>query len=213
AALAPVDPADSDAAPAWVERTGASVAVLDEDDVPAWAGSMTVVQLGRTDIVDAISAHSSRPVTYTDRTAVLGPDSPALVGNDGTVVDHGTLAAVAARAVTDWAVEYDSRLAVPARFDTAAAVLAGVVAVTAGAALILDQAESAEDAAEIVSAEWATHAFLTEDSITAVEELAPGDLEDLVAIVSADGDRHEAMPDGTPVHRLPEPIGTGRPIG
>ncbi|OZF39998.1 hypothetical protein CH296_01470 [Rhodococcus sp. 14-2496-1d] len=213
AALVPVDPADSDGTTASVEPTGATVAVVDEDDVPAWAGSMTVVPLGRTDIVDAIAAHSPRPVTYTDRTAVLGPDSPALVGNDGTVVDHGTLAALAARAVTEWSVEYDSRLAVPARFDSAAAVLAGVVAVTAGAALILDQAQSAEDAAEIVSAEWATHAFLTAAAIAALEESASDDREDLVAVVSVDGDRHEAMQDGIPVHRMPEPIGTGRPIG
>ncbi|MEK8072439.1 non-ribosomal peptide synthase/polyketide synthase [Rhodococcoides navarretei] len=212
-AVAPVDPTGAADTQSMPPRTGASVLVLDAEDAPAWAGSTTVVRLGRNDVADAIAAHSPRPVTYTDRTAVLGPDSPALVGNDGTVVDHGTLAALAAHAVTDWVVAYDSRLAVPDRFDSAQAVFAGVVAVTAGAALVLDRAESAEDAAEIVSAEWVTHAFLTAAAITAVGEWEPGDLEDLVALVAVDGDRHELPTGGTPIHRLPGQIVPDRPIG
>ncbi|MCZ4560639.1 non-ribosomal peptide synthase/polyketide synthase [Rhodococcus sp. IEGM 1401] len=194
-----------------LERAGASVLVLDGDDAPSSAGPATTVHLGQPDVVDAIAASSARPVTYSDRTAVLGPDSPALVSvDDDTVIDHGTLAALATSAVTEWAVAFDSRLAVPTRFDSAAAVLAGVVAVTAGAALVTDRAESAEDAADIVSAEWVTHAFLAAADIAAVDRLQPEDIEDLVAIVSVDGDGDGVEMSGVdiPVHRLPGSMGT-----
>jgi amino acid adenylation domain-containing protein/non-ribosomal peptide synthase protein (TIGR01720 family) len=194
-----------------LERAGASVLVLDGDDAPSSAGPATTVHLGQPDVVDAIAASSARPVTYSDRTAVLGPDSPALVSvDDGTVIDHGTLAALATSAVTEWAVAFDSRLAVPTRFDSAAAVLAGVVGVTAGAALVTDRAESAEDAADIVSAEWVTHAFLAAADIAAVDRLQPEDIEDLVAIVSVDGDSDGVEMSGVdiPVHRLPGSMGT-----
>jgi amino acid adenylation domain-containing protein/non-ribosomal peptide synthase protein (TIGR01720 family) len=205
-AVAPVAPSKSSDV---LERAGASVLVLDGDDAPSWAGSVTTIRLGHPDVVDAIAASSGRPVTYSDRTAVLGPDSPALVVVDnGTVIDHETLAALATNAVTEWAVAYDSRLAVPTRFDTAAAVLAGVVAVTAGAALVTDRAESAEDAADIVSAEWVTHAFLSAADAAAVDRLQPEDIEDLVAIVSVDGDGAEMSGVDIPVHRLPGSIGT-----
>ncbi|OZE24442.1 hypothetical protein CH262_14230, partial [Rhodococcus sp. 05-2255-1e] len=205
-AVAPVAPSNSSDV---LERAGASVLVLDGDDAPSWAGSVTTINLGHPDVVDAIAASSGRPVTYSDRTAVLGPDSPALVVvDDGTVIDHGTLAALATSAVAEWAVAFDSRLAVPTRFDSGAAVLAGVVAVTAGAALVTDRAESAEDAADIVSAEWVTHAFLATADIAAVDRLQPEDIEDLVAIVSVDGDGAEMSGVDIPVHRLPGSIGT-----
>ncbi|OZF40216.1 non-ribosomal peptide synthetase [Rhodococcus sp. 14-2483-1-2] len=192
-----------------LERAGASVLVLDGDDAPSRTGSVTTIHLGQPDVVDAIAASSARPVTYSDRTAVLGPDSPALVvDEDGTVIDHGTLAALATNAVSDWSVAYDSRLAVPTRFDTAAAVLAGVIAAAAGAALVTDRAESAEDAADLVSAEWVTHAFLTAADIVGVDRLQPEDTEALVAIVSVDGDGAEMSGVDIPVHRLPGSIGT-----
>ncbi|RZL73366.1 MAG: hypothetical protein EOP29_15920 [Rhodococcus sp. (in: high G+C Gram-positive bacteria)] len=110
--------------------------------------------------------------------------------------------------MAEWAVAFDARLAVPTRFDSGAAVLAGVVAVTAGAALVTDRAESAEDAADIVSAEWVTHAFLASADIAAVDRLHPEDIEDLVAIVSVDGDGAEMSGVDIPVHRLPGSIGT-----
>ncbi|MBY4383250.1 non-ribosomal peptide synthase/polyketide synthase [Rhodococcus fascians] len=205
-AVAPIAPSNSSDA---LERAGASVLVLDGDDAPSWAGSVTTIHLGHPDVVDAIAASSGRPVTYSDRTAVLGPDSPALVVvENGTAIDHGTLAALATSAVAEWAVAFDSRLAVPTRFDSGAAVLAGVVAVTAGAALVTDRAESAEDAADIVSAEWVTHAFLASADIAAVDRLQPEDIEDLVAIVSVDGDGAEMSGVDIPVHRLPGSIGT-----
>ena len=127
------------------------------------------------------------------------------------MIDHGTLAALATSAVTDWSVAYDSRLAVPTRVESAASVLAGVVAVLAGAALVTDRATSAEDAADLVSAEWVTHAFLTDADIAAVDRLQPEDTEDLVAIVSIEGDGAsgvERSRSDIPVHRLPEPMGT-----
>ncbi|MCZ4521275.1 non-ribosomal peptide synthase/polyketide synthase [Rhodococcus ruber] len=188
-----------------VARTGAAIAVVDSVDAAPWAEALTVVGLQLEETVRSVGARSSRPVTYSDRTAVLAPESPALVvADDGRVVDHGTLAALADGAVTGLAVGYDSRLGVPSVFGTETAVLAGVVAASAGAVLVLDQAASAADAAEVVVSEWVTHAFLTGAEISAVEGRDQDDLTDLESVVVALGD---SAPDhlsvGVPIHRLP----------
>ena len=79
------------------------------------------------------------------------------------------------------------------------------MAASVGAVLVVDRAESPEDSADLVVAEWMTHVFVTAAEATAVAELESDDLEDLVALVIVDGDVEEAeRPVGVSVHGAPQ---------
>ncbi|MDI9897101.1 non-ribosomal peptide synthase/polyketide synthase [Rhodococcus sp. IEGM 1381] len=199
--LAPVDEVDT------ALRVGVSLAVVDGDETQQWDRLPIVVDLGDEATTRSVAARSARPVTYSDRVSVLTAESPALIVDlaTGAAVTHGELAAAAVRGVTEYGVDYDSRLGVPSATAGPVAWFAGVVAASVGAVLVVDRAESTEEAADLVVAEWLTHAFVTSAESAAVAELDSGDLEDLVALVVVDGDSAPAgRPAGVSVHGAPE---------
>ncbi|MDV6301096.1 MULTISPECIES: non-ribosomal peptide synthase/polyketide synthase [Rhodococcus] len=200
-ALALVDDIDS------AVRVGASAVVIDTGQAQDWDRISTIVDLGDEATAGSVTGRSARPITYTDRVAVLSADSPALVVDvsTGATVSHGALAATAVRAVGDYGIDYESRLGVPTAITSPSAWFAGVLAASVGAVLVVDRAESPEDSADLVVAEWMTHVFVTAAEATAVAELESDDLEDLVALVIVDGDVEEAeRPVGVSVHGAPQ---------
>ncbi|WP_415974020.1 non-ribosomal peptide synthase/polyketide synthase [Rhodococcus sp. 077-4] len=199
-ALAPVDDVDS------ADRVGVTIVVATGVE-GQWDRMSTVVDLDDAATAGAVAARSARPITYNDRASVLTADSPALVVDltTGAVVSHGALAAAAVRAVGAYGVDYDSRLGVPTANNSPAAWFAGVVAASVGAVLVVDRADSVDDSADLVVAEWLTHAFVTAAESAAVAELESSDLEDLVALVIIDGDlASSGRPSGVSVHGAPE---------
>ncbi|MDZ7917318.1 MAG: condensation domain-containing protein, partial [Rhodococcus sp. (in: high G+C Gram-positive bacteria)] len=199
-ALALVDDVDS------AVRVGASVVVVDTGGAQDWDRVSSVVDLGDEATASSVTGRSARPITYTDRVTVLSADSPALVvdGSSGATVSHGALAAAAVRAVGEYGIDYESRLGVPTAITSPSAWFAGVMAASVGAVLVVDRAESSEDSADLVVAEWMTHAFVTAAEATAVAELESDDLDDLVALVIVDGDAEEAeRPVGVSIHGAP----------
>ncbi|OZC86392.1 hypothetical protein CH254_17750 [Rhodococcus sp. 06-412-2C] len=200
-ALALVDHIDS------AVGVGANVVIIDTGEAQDWDRVSTVVDLGDEATSRSVTARSARPITYTDRVAVLSADSPALVVDvsTGATVSHGALAAMAVRAVGEYGIDYESRLGVPTAITSPSAWFAGVMAASVGAVLVVDRAESPEDSADLVVAEWMTHAFVTAAEAAAVAELESDDLEDLVALVIVAGDVEAAeRPVGVSVHGAPE---------
>ncbi|WP_052061456.1 non-ribosomal peptide synthase/polyketide synthase [Rhodococcoides fascians] len=200
-ALALVDDIDS------AVRVGASVVVIDTGRAQDWGRVSTIVDLGDDATAGSVTGRSARPITYTDRVAVLSADSPALVVDvsTGATVSHGALAGMAVRAVGEYGIDYESRLGAPTAITSPLAWFAGVMAASVGAVLVVDRAESPEDSADLVVAEWMTHVFVTAAEATAVAELESDDLEDLVALVIVDGDVEEAeRPVGVSIYGAPQ---------
>ncbi|WP_454198457.1 amino acid adenylation domain-containing protein [Nocardia sp. Marseille-Q1738] len=184
AALVPMSSIDA-ALPGEME---VKVGLVAAADIASATGSVDWLAFDDPAVIAEIEAQSPRPVTYANRIRTLRGDDPAVVLTGmppteeyGFALSYDALAAAAARLSARTGLTFESRTFRYGRPESVAAVLEVVAAGSAGASVVVADAESAEAGPQtLLAEEWVTHLFTDATDLAAID---PAELDDLQAVV------------------------------
>lgn len=140
------------------------------------------VVLGEKSVASALSGHSSRPVSYSERVRLLRPEDPFVyVGNDRQTLTHGDVVSRADSLREQIGLTYESRTYGTAGLDNAWSAIEWVLAATTGASVVVVEPGATDDLGSVLADQWVTHAFVSRAEALALDGTV--EAEDLTAVV------------------------------
>ncbi|WP_245672789.1 non-ribosomal peptide synthetase [Aldersonia kunmingensis] len=182
-----------------VSAAGASVVATTTKFAPIAEGPVQLV-IDDSATAEQIAAQDARPVSYAHRRAQLTADHVVFVTGTppAATVTHGQLASILGEARRAYGLDEESRTFLH-RADERFQVLEFLLTATSGAAMVLAEAESADDVGDVFANDWVTHGFVPATVLAELGDDIAEDLSDVVLTAGAVADVPD-LPDDVRVH-------------